>query len=214
ANMIFSKSSPKTPIARSIGIGCSRSPRIARWRRSTARSICGSRGCGARSRSIQAGPRPFAPCGASATCSCRRRIERSATSTRRQFSAGGRSNLGQRAAQLARQRSKSSAAGAVVAGFARALEQCGRTGDARGAHRLGGALELVRRGCERRKVARAGAGFDRALALDRGVAKLPEKRIDGGLVAEPVGQNGAVDRSDGARLRLAVFVVAVAAVGG
>src|SRR5262249_18923175 len=99
-------------------------------------------------------------------------------------------------------------------GFAGALEQRGRTGDARGAHRLGGALELVRRGCERRKVARAGAGFDGALALDRGVAKLAKKRVDGRLVTEPVGQRGAVDRSDGARLRLAVLLVVFAAVDG
>src|SRR5262249_46466544 len=123
-------------------------------------------------------------------------------------------NLGQRATQLARQRSKSPAAGAVVAGFARALQQRSCSGDPRGAHRLGGSLEFVSRRCEGRKVARAGAGFDDALGFDRGVSKLPQKGIDGRLVTEPVRQNGAVDRSDGVRLGLATSLVAVAAVDG
>src|SRR5262252_575496 len=157
----------------------------------------------------------FAPCDdpPSATCSCRRGIETkfdvvSDASIQRAI------NLGQRAAQLARQRSKALAAGTVVAGFAGALEQCSCSGDPRGADRLGGSLEFVSRGCEGRKIARAGAGFDHALALDRGVAKLPQKGIDGALVTEPIGQNSAVDGSDRVRLGVASFWLAFAAVDG
>src|SRR5262249_5987608 len=86
--------------------------------------------------------------------------------------------------------------------------------DPRGADRLGGSLEFVSRGCEGRKIARAGAGFDDALGLDRGVAKLPQKGIDGGLVTEPIGQNSAVDGSDRVRLGLATLLLAFAAVDG
>jgi hypothetical protein len=123
-------------------------------------------------------------------------------------------NLGQRATQLARQRSKSSAAGTVVTGFARALEQCSGIGDSRRANCLGGSLKFVSRGCERRKIARAGAGFDDALGLDRGVAELPQKGIDGRLVTEPIGQNSAVDGSDRVRLGVATLLLAFAAVDG
>src|SRR5262249_37731553 len=149
----------------------------------------------------------------SATCSCRRGIETkfdvvSDASIQRAI------NLGQRAAQLARQRSKALAAGTVVAGFAGALEQRSCSGDPRGADRLGGSLEFVSRGCEGRKIARAGAGFDNALSLDRGVAKLPQKGIDGGLVTEPIGQNSAVDGSDRVRLGVATLLLAFAAVHG
>src|SRR5499426_4085020 len=177
------------------------------------RSICGLHGCAARSRSIRVGLRPSALCGASATCSCRRGIETkfdvvSDASIQRAI------NLGQRAAQLARQRSKALAAGTVVASFAGALEQCSCSGDPRGADRLGGSLEFVSRGCEGRKIARAGAGFDHALALDRGVAKLPQKGIDRGLVTEPIGQNSAVDGSDRVRLGVTSFWLAFAAVDG
>src|SRR5262249_15922290 len=118
------------------------------------------------------------------------------------------------AAQLARQRSKALAAGTVVAGFARALEQCSGIGDSRRANCLGGSLEFVSRGCEGREIARAGAGFDHALGLDRGVTKLPQKGIDGGLVTEPIGQNSAVDGSDRIRLGVASFWLAFAAVDG
>src|SRR5262249_3355115 len=123
-------------------------------------------------------------------------------------------NLGQRAAQLARQRSKALAAGTVVTGFARALEQCSCICHPRRANCLGGSLKFVSRGCERRKIARAGAGFDYALGLDRGVAELPQKGIDGRLVTEPTGQNSAVDGSDRVRLGVAILLLAFAAVHG
>src|SRR5262245_66265047 len=127
--------------------------------------MCGLHGCAARSRSIRVGLRQSALCGASATCSCRRGIETkfdvvSDASIQRAI------NLGQRAAQLARQRSKALAAGTVVAGFAGALEQCSCSGDPRGGDRLGGSLEFMSRVCEGTTVGRTGGGFGYAVDLD------------------------------------------------
>src|SRR5262249_11796635 len=137
------------------------------------------------------------------------RCQRGVNSTR-----ASRINLGQRATQLARQWSKSRAAGTVVTDFAGALEQCSCICHPRGANRLGGSLKFVSRGCEGRKIARARAGFDHALGLERGVAELFQKGVDGRLVTEPIGQNSAVDRSDRVRLGLATLLLAFAAVHG
>ncbi len=65
---------PNRPLMRDWLLEVDRASR--RRRRSTGRSICASPGCAARSRSIRPIPRQSAPCAGSATCSCRRRIDR------------------------------------------------------------------------------------------------------------------------------------------
>ena len=61
---------------RRLRIPCEPKSRIAKRKRSTDRSTCALRGCAGRSRSIRLIPRQSAPCAGSATCLCRRRIDR------------------------------------------------------------------------------------------------------------------------------------------
>src|SRR5262249_58256135 len=85
-------------------------------------------------------------------------------------------DLGERAADFRRERAKPFAAARAIAGLAGLLERGGGGGHAGGADRLRRAFELVRGGCDRRKIAGARGCRDMAFGLDRGVAEFRQPR--------------------------------------